>query len=175
MYIVYIPVKFAVSFSIPMGKALQHSKHNSSGQLEEWFENLINSIKVDKLQLETNTAHPLKKSLYDNLMGGNEAEVISEMRKMSSQYFIECLIRDYLTELNQRNVQPVQLAFDLNDAKILVWAEISDNDEDSEDGLILAEAKVNNEYSKFGIHISSTIIEKCDKLNVPAHYRSILD
>ncbi|MGM0581720.1 MAG: hypothetical protein ACQETL_13625 [Bacteroidota bacterium] len=95
------------------------------------------------------------------------------MRNKSSQYFIEKVVKEFLSELNSRNVTTNQLAFDLSDAKILVWAEIEDFDETSEDGLILSEAKVNSHFSDFGFHISSTIIEKSDNLPVPPHYASI--
>lgn len=111
--------------------------------------------------------------MYNNFIEGKHSEMFSDMRNISSQFFIEELVKEYIAELNTRNVATSQLAFDLSDAKVLVWAEISDFDEDSEDGLILAEAKTNARFSNFGFHISSTIIEKGDNLPVPPHYSSI--
>ena len=101
------------------------------------------------------------------------SEIFSEMRNLSSQFFIEELIKEFISELNERKVNTNQLAFDLSDAKVLVWAEIDDFDEKSEDGIILAEAKTNSKFAKYGFHISSTIIEKEDNLSVPPHYSSV--
>lgn len=148
------------------------AKHQSSKQ-DRWFESLINSIKVDQLELQTNTASEEKARMYSNFIEGKHSEMFSDMRNISSQYFIEELVKEYISELNQRNVSTHQLAFDLSDAKVLVWAEIDDFDEVSEDGLILAEAKTNARFADFGFHISSTIVEKGDSLKVPPHYSSV--
>ena len=42
-----------------------------------------------------------------------------------------------------------------------------------EDVLILAEAKVNAEFMDKGFGISTTIVENCDNLEIPAHYSNI--
>lgn len=146
-----------------------------SSKQDQWFEAMISSIKVDQLQIQTKTASEQKARIYNNLVEGKHSETFSEMRNMSSQFFIEELVKEYITELNTRNVMTNQLAFDLSNAKVLVWAEINDFDEDAEDGLILAEAKTNARFSNFGFHISSTIIEKGDNLPIPPHYSSIKD
>jgi len=156
-----------------MSESTQNIAAQQSGKQDEWFESLIHTIKTDQLQIQTRTASEEKARFYNNFIEGKHSEMFSEMRNISSQYFIEKLIKDYISELNGRQVATNKLAFDLSDAKILVWAEINDNDETSEEGLILAEAKVNAEYSDFGFHISSTIIEKGDNLKVPPHYSSI--
>lgn len=144
-----------------------------SNKQDQWFESMINSIKVDQIQIQTNTASEEKTRLYNNLMEGKHSEMFSDMRNISSQFFIEELVKEYISELNSRNVQTNQLAFELSDAKVLVWAEINDFDEKSEDGLILAEAKTNALFSNYGFYISSTIIEKGDNLSIPPHYSSI--
>lgn len=147
----------------------------SLSKQDQWFESLISSIKVDQVQLQTSTATDEKARMYNNFIEGKHSETFSDMRNMSSQYFIEELVKEYISELNQRKVSTNQLAFDLSDAKVLVWAEINDDDESSEDGLILAEAKTNARFSNYGFHISSTIVERGDNLKVPRHYSSIKD
>jgi hypothetical protein len=156
-----------------MSKASIDTISDRSSKQDEWFEGLINSIRADQLQLQTKTADEEKARMYNNFIEGRHSEMFSEMRNLSSQFFIEELIKEFISELNERKVHTNQLAFDLSEAKVLVWAEINDFDEKSEDGLILAEAKTNAKFSKYGFHISSTIIEKEDKLSVPPHYSSI--
>lgn len=156
-----------------MSETTENIAIQSSNKQDQWFESLIHSIKIDQLQLQTNTAAEEKIRMYNNFIEGKYSEVFSDMRYKSSQFFIEELVKKYISELNERKVSTSQLAFDLSDAKVLVWAEIESFDEKSEDGLILAEAKTNALFSNYGFHISSTIIEKSDKLSVPPHYSSI--
>ena len=42
----------------------------------------------------------------------------------------------------------------------MVWAEITDDDEDTENALLLTEAKVNAAYPNKGIHVSTFIVEE---------------
>lgn len=156
-----------------MSGTFKNSTIQQSSDQDQWFESLINSIKVDQLQLQTNTATEAKTRMYNNIFEGKLLDSCLDMRNISSQLLIQELIKEYLSELNDRKVSTSQLAFDLSDAKVLVWAEIEDLDEESEDGLILAEAKTNALFSNYGFHISTTIIEKGDNLAVPPHYASI--
>lgn len=155
-----------------MTELTKNTGSKEASKQDQWFEALINTIKVDQLQLQTKTASKETTWLYTNIIEENHPEIFSNLRTASSHYFIAQLITTYIQELKNRNVTTSQLAFDLSDANVLVWAEISDTDEDSENGLILAEAKTNAEFSQHGFHISSTIVEKGDNLSVPSHYRS---
>lgn len=156
-----------------MTKTAENTASQQSNKQDQWFESMINTIKVDQLQLQTNTATEEKTRVYTNIIEGKHSENYLDMRNMSSQFFIEELVKEYISELSERKVSTNQLAFDLSDAKVLVWAEINDFDEESEDGLILAEAKTNSRFSNYGFHISSTIVEQGDNLSVPPHYSSI--
>ncbi len=89
-------------------------------------------------------------------------------------YFISNIIRDYLQELKNHDSKPIKLAMGLSDSKILVWSVINDNDEQTEDTLLLAEAKVNGKYQSKGFYINSTILERSDSLETPPHYQSII-
>lgn len=151
----------------------QGTNYNTSKKMEEWFEEMLNSLRVDQIQLQTDTADEDKKRFYDIMFNGKYHEMFSDMRSTSSQFFIEHLVKEYLHELKSQQVNPIHLAFELSDAKVLVWTEINDDDETSEDGLILSEAKINAKYSKYGFHISSTIVESSDEIPVPPHYSLI--
>ena len=94
-------------------------------------------------------------------------------KKTSSAFFIKNLIDSYFIELGERIARPNRVALELSNSKVLVWAEIENDDELTEDALILSAAKVNYAFSTFGFHISSTIVEVDDKLNVPKHYKEV--
>jgi hypothetical protein len=143
-------------------------------KMKSWFEQMIQKLAVDKMRLETGTASPEMEARYEQLIFGSQAEISQSARVMSSMYFIEALVSDYLHDLVQRKARPQKLALEPSDAKVLVWAEIDEDDEKTEDALLLAEATVNAKYDKYGFHISSTIVESSDKLAVPNHYLTVI-
>lgn len=138
-----------------------------------WFDSFMAQLNTDYLQLETNTATSMKEAFYNRMASGSDS--INQMsRAQSSMYFIQNLILAYLKELQVRECHPQKLAMDLSDAKVLVWAEINDDDEATEDSMRLAEAKVNAQFMDFGFHLTSTILETSDNLPIPSHYQTVL-
>jgi hypothetical protein len=93
--------------------------------------------------------------------------------KISSAFFIKNLIDSYFIELIESNAKPNKIALELSDSKVLLWAEIANNDEPTEDALIMSAAKVNHKFSRYGFHISSTIVDEEDQLNIPKHYKEV--
>ncbi len=142
-------------------------------RVKTWFENMISNLKVDQVLLETNVASKEQKYFFDTLINGGESDIHALGRVQSSMYFIKNLIQEYINELTFREAKPLKLALDLSDAKIFVWATIRDNDDITEDALILSEAKINAKYSEHGFHISSTVVEESDKIQIPPHYQQI--
>ncbi|MBA4155651.1 hypothetical protein [Flavobacterium sp.] len=140
---------------------------------ETWFDEFVGSIRLDEQLLKNDLMEPEKKQMYQKLFDGNMEAVIVDARKMSTQYFISGLLNDYVKELSSMKHNPKKLGLELSNSKVLVWAEIYNNDEEAEKALILAQAKVNAQYSKYGFAISSTIVEECDQLAVPNHYHNV--
>jgi hypothetical protein len=87
---------------------------------------------------------------------------------------IKSLVLDYLTRLKTLDRHPEKLALGLSDSKIMIWAEIEDDDEELEDQLLILEAKMNAIYNENGFYVNSTILEKSDRLPVPSHYQTII-
>jgi len=85
-------------------------------------------------------------------------------------FFIKKMLYSFITFLKESDVKFSKMALDLSDSKILAWLELFDDDEKSEDNLIISEAKVNAEFEKYGFKISTTYVEESDKLNIPPHY-----
>ncbi|RAJ10503.1 hypothetical protein LX64_00106 [Chitinophaga skermanii] len=141
--------------------------------MQDWFNELIAQITTDKFLLETDTASTDKVLFYNTMMSGNELELSKMSRSMTTMVFLRNLIFDYLQFLNESAAKPIHLALDLSDSKILVWAEIENDDIAAEDNLILTEAKVNSKYAGYGFYISSTIVEKSDSQSVPPHYKQL--
>jgi len=114
-----------------------------------------------------------KKKFYDALIANDRDFMHSYARNASSAFFITNMVEAYFKELSKFESKPTKIALELSNSKILVWAEIKEDDESMEDALILTEAKINSYFYEYGFHISSTIIEDCDGLNVPSHYKNV--
>ena len=66
-----------------------------------------------------------------------------------------------------------KIAFDLSRSKILVWAEVGDDDENTINQLILAEAKTNADCYNNDFKIATTVVEQGENVEVPPHYKSV--
>lgn len=146
----------------------------SQVKMDTWFSDIIDHIKVDHFLMSTNAAPKDTKEFYNNLIHGDGAEVITKMRGISTKFYISKIVNDYIAELKNLGRVPVKLAMGLSDSKLLVWSEINDDDEETENALLLVEAKVNSKYFENGFYINSTIIDKSDNLPIPPHYQTII-
>jgi len=146
---------------------------NQPNNVQQWFDEMVTNLRYDQTLLEIDVLEENKKSIYNTLISGNQDMISHLGRQASTAYFISKIVSDYFKELVKTKSKPKKIALELSDSKILVWAEVSEDDEVMEDGLILTEAKINAEYSKYGFHISSTIVEDCDGLPIPSHYKSV--
>ena len=141
--------------------------------IRNWFDKFISHISVDSIMMQTNTAPEDMKEFYQAAMEDDYRQLSKSVREQSTKYFIANLVTDYFKALKSFNVTPQKLAFDFSDAKILVWAQILDDDEKTEDALILSEAKANLKYSDTGFYVSSTIVDESDNLIIPPHYHEV--
>lgn len=137
-----------------------------------WFDEFIASIKTHELMLETNVASPELTKMYATFMGGDQKEMAALSKINADKYFIKSIVFEYIKSIPE--FLPKKLAFDLDDSEVLVWAEIKDDDEDTENGLLIVEAKINSVYHEFGYDVTTTIVEERDCLAVPSHYSAIL-
>lgn len=137
---------------------------------EEWFGAFIHEIKTHQLLLESNTASNELKKFYDTLMSGDEYKMVGLMKEAFMSKITKIAVLDFLKELKVKNKFPIKLAFDFSGLNLSVWAIINNDDEEVEDALIMAEAKVNATFFKYGFHVSSIILEESDKIDLPPHY-----
>lgn len=144
-----------------------------SNASKEWFDNMVSSIRVDELMLEQDVLEAKRKQLYEAMISGNDTFLHNYARNNSTAFFIQNIIKSYLLTLAEYKAKPRRLGLDLSVSKVLVWAEIEDDDEVTEDALILASARVNNDFSEYGFHISSTIVEAEDDIDIPNHYKQV--
>ncbi len=145
---------------------------DSTVDISTWFENLVNSMREDIEMFKLGIGDKKKTQMYEAAMNNDKDKMCSLMRESSQLHFIQSLMKSYVDELCKNDCHPLQLAFDLNNDEILVWAVIDDDDEGTEDKLWLSEAKINASFHKLGLNLSTTILEKSDNITIPAHYIS---
>lgn len=149
------------------------NKVNQSIDSESWFDEMVANLRYDQTLYENDILEKDKKDVYDTMMSGNHEQLSDLGRQYSSTYFISKIVETYFKELVKAESKPNKLALELSHSQILVWAEILDDDDIMENALILAEAKINAYFSKYGFNISSTIVENSDCLQIPEHYKSV--
>ena len=148
-----------------------HNLTEEKNKTDVWFDDFVAIIRVDQLALETGVASKEQKHLYENLISGNIQDVMDTSMQAVQQYFIQNMLVDYIHLLNQFNeILHLKLAVSFHNSELLVWAEIEDDAEFIEGELIMAEAKINAKYHKYGFDMTTTVVEKCDRLAVPSHY-----
>ena len=136
---------------------------------EQWFDDLVSTLRTHQLMIETQTANEETKKVYDVLIGGSELDVAHLSRSLSQRQIIKSILWDYLNAIKDN--KPQKMAFDYNDSEVLVWAQVNENDEQLEKQLYLAEAKINAKYHQYGFDMTSMIIESCDNVPIPNHYK----
>jgi len=155
-----------------MSNVLKHSD-KSTEKISSWFGDLINTIQLDQLMMETATAPKMVSDFYTAAMHGTNEDLMQSVRDTSTQAIAAKVITEYLQELMTQRSIPLKLAFDISPSTILVWAEILEDDDKLESQLILAEAKVNADNANLDFHINSMIVEASDNIDVPPHYKQV--
>lgn len=141
----------------------------SQSGIDTWFDTFVAGLRTHKIQLETLTASREIKDIYETLFSG-DADEIAHMGKMQAQkHFVTRIVVEFLSLIQQS--KPDKLAFDFNDSEVLVWSEISNDNELMEHSLLKAQAIINAKFHPFGFDMEMTIVEHRDQLNIPNHYQ----
>lgn len=154
------PTKIAPLFSTP--------------EVSDWFGQLVHQINLDEIELQAGVANAEKAEFYKNAIAGNTEVLLKSIRLNANQTFVHKILEGFLTELSVKKVKPSKLAFALTPATILAWVEISDNDELTEDAILLAEAKINSTAKEYDFCLDTMVVEKADGLQIPSHYIAVI-
>jgi len=152
----------------------QTSDTDYNSKIIDFIGDIMNHLEMDKMIFKENVATDEKQKLYETFVKGNPLDILQKLRVDTSKAFIGVAMKEYFKQLNVRSAQPIQLAVSSNDAKLLVWAEIKDDDEKTENALIMSEAFVNSIISKYGFYFVTTIVEQSDNTSIPPHYHTFL-
>ena len=153
--------------TLPKGDLFTHEEINS------FINGMVSQLEGDKFILSEGMASQETKEKYKVLMSKDENMLPAYARYTSSIHFLKKMIWDFTENLNEYGRSPLKLAFSISDTKLYAWAEIMDEDEETENALFLSEAKVNSKYYEFNFSVSTTIVEQADRLPVPRQYSQL--
>ncbi len=154
-----------------MENTAKHPLIGLNPNFDSFIESLVAHVRSDQIQIETQTSSPAIENFYSSIFSRDLDQLAKINIDNSNLYFIGKIIADYVGCLTtEYNYNPEKLAFFFDNSTVLVWAQIKDDDTESERFLILAEAKVNGKYFQYGFQIDTTIVEESDRISIPNHY-----
>jgi hypothetical protein len=139
---------------------------------DDWFNGIVNYLREHQVKMKDGTIDKELKLFYNTFMAGTGNEIAHQGKKLSQAYFVGNIMSRYVATIQQH--LPEQMALAFHDSEILVWAEVKDDDWETEKALILAAAEVNAEYHKYGYDITTTFVETSDGLDIPNHYQPFI-
>ena len=156
-------------------KTLEKKKSGNKTVQDVWFDEIISKLRVDELLIKHKLLDKERSKMYKAFIKNDYLKIAQLTQEQLHKDLTKYIIYSYLDEIIKRNAKPKEIAFDYSSKGVLVWAVLNDNDEKSEDALILSEAKINYDLAdKFDYHISTTILEESDKISIPKQYKKLL-
>jgi len=148
-----------------------HSKEDS--KVVDVIDTIMHHLDLDKTYFKIGIANEDQRKLYESFLPGNELQLLHGMRKQASAHLVFKALQGYFNQLSIRHAKPSDLFIHNNDSRIVIWAIIKDNDEATENALIMAEAHVNTDFSQYGLCLSSIINEESDKIAIAPHFKRV--
>lgn len=137
--------------------------------VDSWFDDFIASLQGHQLQHQTNTLNEKDSEFYNFMANASMEDLLRVNREHGHAFFVKKMIVNFIESLGDTDLK--SLAFDLDDNQVLVWATIQDNDEASENKLILSKSKTNAEFIKDRLSIDIMITEESDNFPIPSQYK----
>lgn len=142
--------------------------------LDVWFESIIEQLRADRTAISCGIAPKEKEEFYTKFVTKPSEEILNDSRKIIVMNFIEKALKVYNDKLVMYDRKPLKLAMNFADSKVYIFAIIDNDDEKTEDALLLSEAYVNSIFREYGIHFTTTILEKDDNYSIPDHYKNFI-
>jgi hypothetical protein len=138
--------------------------------INEFFDRILNHLVTDKMMHDVSSLPIETHNFYNDLANGNIENALEQSKDAYLMHIYSKLVDEYFSKLSIPENKPNQLGVCLSHSNMLIWAEISDDDEVLEDKLIMLQAEINHKYGKKGLFVKTTIVEESDKFKIPPHY-----
>jgi len=138
---------------------------------EEWFNDVVANLRKDELLYKTGKLPDERKDVYNAFINKEYDKIMHNMSEAAIKHFTIQILTAYDSYIKTLDINPIFIGVCYGDREVLVWSEINDDDDKTETELFKAEAVINASFINTGICISSTIVEKSDKIKMPGQYK----
>jgi hypothetical protein len=143
------------------------TKKNASN-IAEWFDERVNFLRQHQQEIELDVANGGTRRLFESMMKGDLEEISLHNIQMGQRHFISQMLTQYLILVSDLPFR--KLAFGANYSALLIWAEINDGDEATENALTRAGSKILGQYGDYGFEVLDMIVEASENLKIPTNY-----
>lgn len=147
---------------------------NSDNDTEKWFDNLVATIRAHQVQIESGIADDVMKNMYAAFINHDLDKIHELSRESSSRYLISKMIFTFFDNFKKPGNLPIELALQLSNNGVNIWAIVDDYDENAEREIILSTAKTNAAFHDLGLRIDTTILEKSDNFPIPNQFQKVI-
>jgi hypothetical protein len=112
------------------------------------------------------------KQAYDEIIEADDdfKQIFIMQNKYATKHFIVEMLNNYVESGIVEHESIVKLAFGLDESKLMVWAEIQDDNEEIEYMLFDLAGNINAEYFETGFQIQTIVTEEYEGLVIPKSY-----
>ncbi len=155
-----------------MAATQTYSSNVTADQRESWFSQLVHSIRVTEMQLNTSTLSDDETHIMESLIAGNNVPLMVDIEAKTREFFVRIALKRFIGLLSESKVGYNNLAFDIKGSTVIAWLEVADTDENAKDAIVTAEAKTNALMIELlsETRLCSTIVESRDKQKIPNHF-----
>ncbi len=142
---------------------------------KEFFSDLVTRLNVAEFLYNTKGMGQKEYDMWTSAINKNWGPMMESGRVSSNLYCIQKAFGEFMIALkNETNVKMRKLAVETTGSKLLIWAEVDDDDRESTRSILYADSVANLNVEKLGYSVSATVVEKSDCIPVPSHYVQIL-
>lgn len=142
---------------------------------KEFFADLVTRLNVTEFLYDSKGMSQKEYEMWTSAINRNLGPMMEHSRVASNFYCIQKAFAEFIVALkNEPNVKMRKLAVDTTGSKLLIWAEVDDDDRESTRSILYADSVANLKIENLGYSVSATVVEKSDYVPVPSHYLMIL-
>lgn len=146
-----------------------------AGRVREFFDSFVDKIRISELLFSNGMASKEEGDLFGAMIAGDMEKVQEMSRQSSSLFCAQLALSEFLRKFMEFKTNPPEkLALEMTGSKLLVWAEVAEDDDSACRALLLADAAANARVESLGYSTSITVVESSDGLEAPRHYKLVL-
>lgn len=151
------------------------TKSSEDQKAREFFSDLVTHINLTEFLYSNKYMGEKEFEMWNSAINKNFDPMMIYNRKSSNLFCIQKAFKEFIVALkSEKDAKIKKLAVETSGSKLLVWAEVEDDDRASLRSILYADSVANLKIDELGYSISTTVVETSDEVPVPSHYVLIL-